>query len=139
MKRLLLFISLALVLAVIAGSYAFISFPASGPETEVSTATVDTPSVESVPGSVAVGSTMNGGENGISGDVVVTGKSVGADLGISDDAVVTGDTAPLQGLEAPRLGQRPVRTEQRRHVPVQQRRRRALTANTAPKERRART
>ena len=94
MKRLLLFISLALVLAVIAGSYAFISFPASGPETEVSTATVDTPSVESVPGPAAVGSTTNGSENGVSHDVVVTGKSVGADLGISDDAVVTGDTAP---------------------------------------------
>ena len=90
MKRPLLFISLALVLAVVAGAFAFISFRASGPETDVTTATVDTPSVDSVP----VGSTMNGSENGVSGDAVVTGKSVGADLGISDDVVITGDTAP---------------------------------------------
>ena len=94
MKRPLLFISLALVLAVVAGTYAFISFRASGPETDVSTATVDTPSVESVPGPAAVGSTMNGSENGISHDVVVTGKSVGTELSISDDVVITGETAP---------------------------------------------
>ena len=94
MKRPLLFISLALVLAVVAGAFAFISFRASGPETDVTTATVDTPSAESVPGPAAVGSTVNGSENGASGDTVVTGKSVGADLGISDDVVITGDTAP---------------------------------------------
>ena len=94
MKRSLLFISVALVLAVVAGTYAFISFRASGPETDVSTATVDTPSVDSAPGSVAVGSTMNGSENGISHDVVVTGRSVGTELSISDDVVITGDTAP---------------------------------------------
>ena len=90
MKRPLLFISLALVLAVVAGAFAFISFRASGPETDVTTATVDTPSAESVPGPAAVGTTINGSENG----VVVAGKSVGADLGISDDVVITGDTAP---------------------------------------------
>ncbi len=94
MKRPLLFISLALVLAVVAVSFAFISFRASGPETDFSTATVDTPSVESVPGPAAVGSTMNGSENGISHDVVVTGKSVGTELSISDDVVITGETAP---------------------------------------------
>ena len=94
MKRSLLFISLALVLAVVAVSFAFISFRASGPETDVTTATVDTPSVESVPGPAAVGSTMNGSENGISHDVVVTGKSVGTELSISDDVVITGETAP---------------------------------------------
>ena len=90
MKRPLLFISFALVLAVVAGTYAFISFRASGPETYVTTATVDTPSVDSVPGPVAVGSTINGSENG----VVVTGKSVGTELSISDDVVITGETAP---------------------------------------------
>ena len=94
MKRPLLFISLALVLAVVAGTYAFISFRASGPETDVTTATVDTPSVDSAPGPVAVGSTMNGSANGISHDVVVTGKSVGTELSISDDVVITGETAP---------------------------------------------
>ena len=94
MKRPLLFISLALVLAVVAGAFAFISFRASGPETDVTTATVDTPSVDSAPGPVAVGSTMNGSENGISHDVVVTGKSVGTELSISDDVVITGETAP---------------------------------------------
>ena len=94
MKRPLLFISLALVLAVVAGTYAFISFRASGPETDVTTATVDTPSVDSVPGPVAVGSTMNGSENGVSNGAVVTGKSVGTELSISDDVVITGETAP---------------------------------------------
>ena len=94
MKRPLLFISLALVLAVVAGAFAFISFWASGPETDVTTATVDTPSADSVPGPVAVGSTINGSENGVSGGAVVTGKSVGTELSISDDVVITGDTAP---------------------------------------------
>ena len=94
MKRSLLFISLALVLAVVAGTYAFISFRASGPETDVTTATVDTPSVESVPGPAAVGSTMNGSENGVSNGAVVTGKSVETELSISDDVVITGETAP---------------------------------------------
>ena len=94
MKRPLLFISLALVLAVVAVSFAFISFRASGPETDVSTATVDTPSVDSAPGSVAVGSTMNGSGNSVSNGAVVTGKSVGTELSISDDVVITGETAP---------------------------------------------
>ncbi len=87
MKRPLLFVSLALVLAVVAGAFALISLRAGGPETDAATATVDAPAVESVPVPVAVGSDMNGSENG----VVVTGKSVGADLAVSDDA---GDVLP---------------------------------------------
>ena len=90
MKKPLLLISLALVLAVVAGAVAFVSSRGGGLDTDVTTATVDTPSVEAVPGPAAVGSTVNGSDNG----VVVTGKSVGADLGISDDVVITGDTAP---------------------------------------------
>ena len=81
MKKPLLFISLALVLAAVAGAFAFISLRASGPETDISTATVDTPS-------------MNGADHGAPESVVVTGKSLGADVSISDDLGVTGDAAP---------------------------------------------
>ena len=95
MKRPLLFISLALVLAVVAGTYAFISFRASGPETDVTTATVDTPSVESVPAPVAVSFAMNGSGK----RRPRTARSSPAspwetELSISDDVVITGETAP---------------------------------------------
>lgn len=87
MKRPLLLISIALVLAVVAGAFAFVSLRGGGPETDATTATVDSPALDAIPGSVIVGSAMSGSENGVSNDVIVTGTSVG-------DVVITGDTAP---------------------------------------------